>query len=225
MSTLVSPQHITPETEKMSSSRVFFLQLLTRKSMHLLLLIVVSPPSVLFLVDSPSSLDFHRSSESKSLLTLRQTKSMIRRLPSALGFRGKNLKPDRGTVVNWIAAKRYSSFIGFSVHDNSLMKFRCRMCYKEYPYSGGITTVKRHMASKTHLCRMNAHRVYMGLDLVDANNAEHSYTSRVSVRGLLPMLSGVPALAMEPFVVLDGLPTYLFPPSEVVFVITFLTCF
>ena len=145
---------------------------------------------------------------------------MIGQLPSALRFRGKNLNPDRGTVVNWIASKRYSSFIGFSVHDNSLMKLRCGMCYKEYPYSGGITTLKRHMASKTHLCRMNAHLVYMGLDLVDASNTEHSYTSRVSVRDLLPMLSGVPALPMEPFVVLDGLQTYLFPPFEVVLFIT-----
>ncbi len=143
---------------------------------------------------------------------------MIRRLPSALRFRGKNLNADRGTVVNWIASKRYSSFIGFSVHDNSLMKFRCRMCYKEYPYSGGINTVKRHMASKTHLYRMNADRVYMGLDLVDSNNTEHSYTSRVSVRDLLSMLSGVPALPMEPFVVLEGLPTDLFPPSEVMLI-------
>ncbi len=75
--------------------------------------------------------------------------------------------------------------------------------------------MKRHMASKTHLCRMNAHRVYMGLDLVDSNNTEHTYTSRISVRDLLPMLSGVPALPMEPFVVLDGVD--LFPPSEVMF--------
>ena len=146
---------------------------------------------------------------------------MIRRIPSALRFRGKNLNPDRGTVVNWITSKHYSSFIGFSVHDNSLMKFRCRICYKEYPYSGGITTVKRHMASKTHLCRMNVHRVYMGLDLVDASNTEHSYTTRVSVRDLLPKLSGVPALPMEPFVVLDGLPTDLFPPSEVMLIYHF----
>ena len=160
-------------------------------------------------------------SDKGPLLTLRQTKSMIRKLPSSLRFRGKNLNPDRGTVMNLIASKRYSSFIGFSVHDNSLMNFRCRACYKEYPYSGGIATVKRHMAYKSLMCRMNSYRLYMGLDLVDSSNVEHSYISRVAVRDLLPILSGVPALPLELFAVLDDLPKDLFPPSEVMYIVSF----
>ena len=105
--------------------------------------------------------------------------------------------------------------MGFSVHANSLMKFRCRICYREYPYSGGVTTVKRHMSSNLHLSRLNAHRFFMGLDLVDSGNASHSITSSVAETDLIPMLAGVPALPLEPFVVLDGLDKEFFPPSEV----------
>ena len=54
----------------------------------------------------------------------------------ALRFRGKNPNPDQVTVINRIASKYYFSIIGFSIHDISLMKFRCRACYKEHPYSG-----------------------------------------------------------------------------------------
>ncbi len=191
-----------------------------RRPKYLLLLLWTVVSSSLLQLDFPRVLLllilFCLGSQDKGpLLTLRQTKSMIRRLPTALRFKGKNLNPDRGTVVNSIASKRYSSFMGFSVHDNSLMKFRCRACYKEYPYSGGITTVKRHMSSRAHMSRMNSYRVYMGLDLVDPSNVEHPYTSSTSVNELLPMLTGVPALPLEPFVVLDDLPRDLFPPSEV----------
>ncbi len=55
----------------------------------------------------------------------------------------------------------------------------------------------------------------MGLDLLDSSNVPHSVTSSVAETDLIPMLAGVPALPLEPFVVLDGLDKELFPPSEV----------
>ena len=148
-------------------------------------------------------------------MSLSRVRSFIRQLPSPLRFRGSNLNHDRGTVVNWILSHQYSSFMGFSVHTNSLMKFRCRICYREYPYSGGVTTVKRHMSSKLHMSRLNAHRFFMGLDLVDASNTPHPITSLVAETDLVPMLAGIPALPLEPFVVLDGLDKDSFPPPGV----------
>ncbi len=148
-------------------------------------------------------------------MSLDKVRSLLRHLPSPLRFRGQNLNPDRGTVLTWIISRLYSSFMGFAVHDNSLMKFRCRICYKEYPYSGGVTTVKRHMSSRIHMTRLNAHRYYMGLDLVDAANKEHTISSSVAKSDLVPMLTGMPALPLEPFVVLEFLDVSLFPPSEV----------
>ncbi len=71
------------------------------------------------------------------------------------------------------------------------------------------------MSSNLHLSRLNAHRFFMGLDLVDSGNASHSITSSVAETDLIPMLAGVPALPLEPFVVLDGLDKEFFPPSEV----------
>ncbi len=150
-------------------------------------------------------------------MSLSRVRSLIRRLPSPMRFRGTNLNPDRGTVLNWIISRLYSSFMGFSVHDNGLMKFRCRICYREYHYSGGVTSVKRHMSSKFHMSRLNAHRYYMGLGLLDSSNQEHVITSKVAKKELIPMLSGVPALPLEPFVVLDGLDDELIPPSEVMY--------
>ena len=55
----------------------------------------------------------------------------------------------------------------------------------------------------------------MGLGLLDESNHEHSITSKVAKKNLVPMLAGVPALPLEPFVVLDGLEDALIPPSEV----------
>ena len=148
-------------------------------------------------------------------MSLDKVRSFLRRLPSPLRFRGKNLKADRGTVITWIISRLYSSFMGFAVHDKSLMNFRCRICYKEYPYSGGLTSVKRHMSASLHMTRLNAHRYYMGLDLVDASNKEHTISSSVATNDLIPMLSGMFALPLEPFVVLEDLDVSFFPPSEV----------
>ena len=75
--------------------------------------------------------------------------------------------------------------------------------------------MKRHMSSKLHISRLNAHRYYMGLDLVDSSIVTHAVTSSVAEEDLIPMLAGVPALPLEPFLVLDGLDKELFPPSEV----------
>ncbi len=148
-------------------------------------------------------------------MSLDRVRSLIRHLPLPMRYRGSNLNPDRGTVVNWIISRLYSSFMGFSTHDNGLMKFRWRICYHEYHYSGGVTSVKRHMSSKFHMTRLNAHRYYMGLDLVDSSNKEHLVTSVVAERDLIPMLVGSPALPLEPFVVNDGLDDELLPASEV----------
>ncbi len=71
------------------------------------------------------------------------------------------------------------------------------------------------------MSRLNAHRFYMGLGLVDSVNKEHSVSSSFSEENLLPMLVGMPALALEPFVLLEGLDSTLFPPSEVRFSISF----
>ncbi len=148
-------------------------------------------------------------------MSLDKVPSLLRHLPSPLRFRGQNLNPDRCTVITWINSRLYSSFMGFAVHDKSLMKFRCRICYKEYPYSGGVTSVKCHMSSRLHMTRLNAHRYYMGLDLVDASNKEHTISSSVAEKDLVPLLVGVPALPLDPFVILEDLDVSLFPPSEV----------
>ncbi len=148
-------------------------------------------------------------------MSLSRVRSLIRNLPSPMRFRMANLNPDRGTVVNWIISRLFSSFMGFSVHDNSLMKVRCRFFYREYHYPGGVTSVKLHMSSKFHMSRLNAHRYYMGLGLLDSSNQEHSGTGRIAKKDIIPMLSGVPALPLEPFVVLDGLDDELIPPPEV----------
>ena len=125
------------------------------------------------------------------------------------------MNPDRGTIVQWLASKKYSSFMGFSVHRNSFAGFRCRICYREYPYSGGLTTVKRQMASKRHLSRINAYRIYMGHKLLDEKNREHSFGEEHVGAHLMEMLVGVPALPLKPFVVVGGLSPDLFPSPEV----------
>ncbi len=89
------------------------------------------------------------------------------------------------------------------------------MCYKEYPYSGGLTSVKRHMASKRHLSRINAYRVYMGLRLLDDKNKEHAFGGDYANNHLMDILVGVPALPLEPFGVVGGISQEFFPPSEV----------
>ncbi len=71
------------------------------------------------------------------------------------------------------------------------------------------------MSSKFHMSRLNAHRHYMGLGQLDSSNQEHAVTSKIAKKELIPMLSGVPALPLEPFVVLDSLDDELIPPSEV----------
>ncbi len=73
------------------------------------------------------------------------------------------------------------------------------------------------MSSRIHMIRLNAHRYYMGLDLVDASNKEHTISSSVAENDLVHMLAGMPALPLEPFVVLEDLDVSLFPPSEVIF--------
>ena len=55
----------------------------------------------------------------------------------------------------------------------------------------------------------------MGLHLVDASNQEHTISSSVAENDLVPVLVGMPALPLEPFVVLEDLDISLFPPSEV----------
>ena len=54
----------------------------------------------------------------------------------------------------------------------------------------------------------------MGFELVDGRNEKYPYGSDKS-QELNEMLKLVPALPVEPFVVLPGLPTTLFPRSEV----------
>ncbi len=94
-----------------------------------------------------------------------------------------------------------------------------------YSNSGGVTSVKRHMSSEFHMTRLNAHRYYMGLDLVDSSNKEHLVTSVVAERDLIPMLAGSPALPLEPFVVIDGLDDELLPTSEVLhYICSFYLC-
>ncbi len=75
--------------------------------------------------------------------------------------------------------------------------------------------MKRHMSSKLHKSRLNAHRYFMGLDLVYSGNVTHAVTSSVAETELIPILAGVPAVPLEPFVVLDGLDKEFYPPSEV----------
>ena len=125
------------------------------------------------------------------------------------------MNPDQGTVVQWLASRKYSSFMGFSVHRNCFARFRCRISYREYPFSGGLTTVKRHMASKRHLSRINAYRIYMGLKLLDEKIKEHSFGAEHVGARLMEMLLGVPALPLEPFVVVGGLSPDLYAASEV----------
>ncbi len=71
------------------------------------------------------------------------------------------------------------------------------------------------MSSKRHMSRINAYRVYMGLKLLDDKNKEHSFGGDFAITHLVDMLVGVPALPLEPFVVVGGLSPEMFPPSEV----------
>ncbi len=160
---------------------------------------------------APFLLDPLQHDYDSDVLSLSQTRSLLCRLPDSMRFRKDNVNPDRGTVVQWVASKKYSSFMGFSVHPNCFARFRCRMCYKEYLYSGGLTSVRRHMASKRHLSRINASRIFMGLKLLDEKNKEHSFGGEHVGSHLMEMLVGVPALPLEPFVVVSGLSPELFP--------------
>ncbi len=71
------------------------------------------------------------------------------------------------------------------------------------------------MSSKRHMSKINAYRVYMGLKLLDDKNKEHSIGGDFAITRLVDMLVGVPALPLEPFVVVGGPSPEMFPPSEV----------
>ncbi len=55
----------------------------------------------------------------------------------------------------------------------------------------------------------------MGLKLLDDKNKEHSFGGDYAIAILVEMLVGVPALPLEPFVVVAGLSPKIFLPSEV----------
>ncbi len=55
----------------------------------------------------------------------------------------------------------------------------------------------------------------MGLKLLDEKNREHSFGGEHVGAHLMEMLVGVPALPLEPFVVVGGLSPDFFPSSEV----------
>ena len=57
----------------------------------------------------------------------------------------------------------------------------------------------------------------MGLKLLDDKNREDSFGGEYANTHLVEMLVGVPALPLEPFVVVGGLSPDTFPPSEVCF--------
>ncbi len=78
------------------------------------------------------------------------------------------------------------------------------------------------MSSEKHITRINAYNKFLRFELVDEKNERHPYGSDRS-KELNDMLKLVPALPVEPFVVLPGLPTNRFPPSEVDAFILFLS--
>ncbi len=80
---------------------------------------------------------------------------------------------------------------------------------------GNLPGGNKHVSSEKHVTRMNAYNKFMGLELVDEKNERHPYGSDRS-KALNDMLRQVPVLTVEPFVILPGLPTNLFPPSEVI---------
>ncbi len=71
------------------------------------------------------------------------------------------------------------------------------------------------MSSKRHMSRINAYSVYIGLKLLDDKNKVHSFGGDFALTHLVDRLVGVPALPLEPFVVVEGLSPEIFPPSEV----------
>ena len=150
----------------------------------------------------------------------KETKSWLRKLcPRPFRFRGSNVSPDRLTAFVWIASRQYEALIGFALSAGSLTKVRCRVCWTDFSYSGGKSTWNKHVSTEKHVTRMNAYNQFMGFELVDGRNEKHPYGSDKSPE-LNENLKLVPALPVEPFVVLLGLPTALFPPSEVTILIT-----
>ncbi len=155
--------------------------------------------------------------------TEKETKSWLRKLcPRPFRFRGNNVSPDRLTAFVWIASRQYEAFIGFALSAGNLTKVRCRVCWADFSYSGGRSNWNKHVSSEKHITRINAYNKFMGFELVDEKNERHPYGSDRS-KELNDMLKLVPALPVEPFVVLPGLPTNLFPPSEVNVFISFLS--
>ena len=55
----------------------------------------------------------------------------------------------------------------------------------------------------------------MGLRLLDDKNKEHAFGGDYTNNHLMDILVGVPALLLEPFVVVGGISQEFFPPSEV----------
>ncbi len=63
------------------------------------------------------------------------------------------------------------------------------------------------------MTRINAYNKFMGFDLVDEKNEKHPYDTMESKR-LDDMLKIIPALPVEPFVVLPGLPKNLWASEK-----------
>ncbi len=144
--------------------------------------------------------------------------------PKPFRFRGNNVSADRLTAFVWIASRQYEAFIGFVLSAGNLTKVCCRACWSNFSYSGGRSTWNRHISSEKHMTRLNAYNKFMGFEIVDAKNEKHSYGSAES-KSLDEMLKLIPALPVEPFVVLPGLTESLFPPSEVFLLFSFSPCF
>ena len=111
------------------------------------------------------------------------------------------ISPVRG--VYWVC------IIGWKPYESALPCLLVR-----FSYSGSRSTWNRHISSEKHMTRLNAYNKFMGFELVDAKNEKHPYGSAES-KSLDDTLKLIPALPVEPFVVLPGLPESLFPPSEV----------
>ncbi len=157
--------------------------------------------------------------------TEKETKAWLKRLcPKHCRFRGNNVSADRLIAFVCIASRQYEAFIGFALSAGSLTKVCCRVCWADFSYSGGRSTWNRHISSEKHITRINAFYKFMGFELVDAQIEKHPYGSTKS-QSLNDMLKLIPALPVEPFVVLPGLPENMFPPSEVCFLVSLFALF